>query len=111
MDPVDPQVANSLALGPVLDLIERWHQALELVGMADDEEATGRAHNHLWGIEDELIALPVAALRQLAEQHAAQLRSTSNYLRGDFVVEDNAARVVDAAADFLCAPRREPEAE
>jgi len=96
MAPVDP-----LSLGPVLDLIERWQQE-ELMG----EEALA--------VVDALEALDIPALRALAEQHAAQLRDVSLILYG-LADSDrfpwNPVEPLDAAADFLAAPRREPEAE
>jgi len=71
-------------ISQVLDLIERWQQ--EVYG---SEQALAIA---------KLRALPIPALRALAEQHAAQLR--------DAVGERD---VLEAAADFLAAPQREPE--
>jgi len=95
MAPVDPQ--SSPSLGPVLDLIERWQQG--------EKQWHSRSQ-----AETALLAVDVAATRQLAEQHAAQLRSVvGSDLTDNGTEAINAA--VDAAADFLAAPRREPEAE
>ena len=104
MAPVDPQA--SLSLGPVLDLIERWQQ---VAGARLDKSPCPCAIcvNH-----QQMMALDIPALRALAEQHAAQLRQRALLLESVFGREGNAAAVaLDAAADFLCAPRREPEAE
>jgi hypothetical protein len=79
-----------LSLGPVLDLIERWQQA------------EGSLECML--AEETLLAVDLNAVRQLAEQHAAQLRK----LRWNMAPMYEQG-VLDAA-DFL-SPRREPEAE
>jgi hypothetical protein len=84
----------ALSLGPVLDLIEPV--------MADDHEFDGDVCKKCAAVEVMRRLLPL--VKALAEQHAAQLRieaqQCSKYVQ--------AARIV-AAADFLCAPRREPE--
>jgi hypothetical protein len=85
------------ALGPVLDLIERWQQNYDY-------------RPDLIANEKAMLALDIAALKALAEQHAAQLRTIAMRPAGP-EWEGDAATAMEAAADFLCAPRREPEAE
>jgi len=99
MAPVDPH-----SLGPVLDLIERWQQY-------NPEWKTAKNHQ----INVALANLDVAACRQLAEQHAAQLRSVfkcncdteGKAAAADFVhlnwcsSHDSRQGVNEAAADFL----------
>jgi len=84
----------------VLDLIERWQRA-ESADLAGS--ISGRAE--LNRVARELLDLSVPPLRQLAEQHAAQLRLIE--CCSDTGIHPAAA----AAADFLATPRREPEAE
>ena len=89
-------MTDALSLGPVLDLIERWQQdvlfARKLAGISEHPSS-------------EIAMLDIPALRAQLEQHAAQLRVEANYCTHIH------AEKVNAAANFLCAPRREPEAE
>jgi len=92
-------MTNSLSLGPVLDLIERW---LSDVNCWEYEAALQRLT-----VED------IAELKRLAEQHAAQLREISQFAAST-LFEVGLDHEIDwhcaVAADFL-SPRREPEAE
>jgi hypothetical protein len=106
MAPVDPQAANSLSLGPVLDLIERWQQWVHSDPGYDEDMPVDA--------ERALLAIDVRACRQLAEQHAAQLRLTTEWMSVHVAYTPSnktASEFMTAAANFLCAPRREPEAE
>jgi len=84
----------SLSLGPVLDLIERWQQA---------KPGSAETFDVLKALDE----VDIPALRAVAEQHAAQLRKGVRWHPGTIGLSGPA---IDAA-DFLCAPRREPEAE
>gem|GEM_PF-6583770 len=80
----------------MLDLIERWqHYA-----------ATPECGCPRCVLIAEICAIDISALRALAEQHAAQLRGIAAEELGGTDVLD-----VNAAADFLAAPRREQEGE
>jgi len=89
-------MTDTLSLGPVLDLIERL-------------KACDRGSAYEQNVMLEVRDLDIPALRQLAEQHAAQLRTFA------LAVEDSSypftAEDVFCAADFLAAPRRKQEAE
>jgi hypothetical protein len=89
-------MTDTLSLGPVLDLIEQLRQADYGSAYTDNQVI-------------ELRRLNIPALRALAEQHAAQLRRDAEGL-DDAGIADVPSDLNDAA-DFLCAPRREPEAE
>jgi hypothetical protein len=91
---------SELSLGLVLDLIERYQALYERIDPKREYRGTNCDE------ENALLDVPVAALKQLAEQHAAQLRNMANHLA--YVRGYNCDEVY-AAADFL-SPRREPEA-
>jgi len=59
-------------------------------------------------LTDGLLQVPVADLKALAAQHAAQLREAARFAADSNIVYDR--QWIEAAANFLCAPRREPEA-
>ena len=99
-------MTDTLSLGPVLDLIERWQQWVHSDPGYDEDMPVDA--------ERALLAIDVRACRQLAEQHAAQLREIAKFASST-LFEVGLDHDIDwhcaVAADFLCAPRREPEAE
>jgi len=90
-------MTNTLSLGPVLDLIERWQQWVHSDPGFDEDMPCDA--------ERALLAIDLRVLKELAEQHAAQLRK----LRWNMAPMYEQG-VLDAA-DFLAAPRREQEGE
>lgn len=94
-----------MTLDDLLNLMERWQQGAgygvtDKVTMDDYQAFILRMHQ-----------FDVKACRARAEQYAAQLREHEKWVRRGFdYMEDERAQLL-AAADFLCAPRREPEAE
>jgi len=98
---------TELTLGPVLDLIERLQGALKRLRSGPGKMADA---DELYNVQAALRDYPLPELRALAEQHAAQLREIAWH---DDVINVLGRRgeLLEHAADFLCAPRREPEAE
>jgi hypothetical protein len=78
-------MTDVLSLGPVLDLIERWQRG--------EKQWHSRSQ-----AETALLAVDVAATRQLVEQHAAQLRRYHVWMLADF---DAPREALKNAADFL----------